>query len=165
MHKTRSFFHYLFVQLHTFLWCLQPWTILPPPKKTNPWRMSPMLVQNTKWNIYTWAQNSQCPYEPSLPHHCVCTAYSLDQCFKSHLLFLTEDDAIFSTQKNNKKSLWSNLINAFKLHARQRRVFILHCSQKSVWTYKSSEKSRRYKGTCAWLAYDISVIRNISYLR
>ena len=39
---------------------------------------------------------------PSLPHHYLCTVYYLDQCYKSHLLFCPEDDAILPSTNSDK---------------------------------------------------------------
>ena len=63
------------------------------------------LNKKSGQNLYpssSWVKNEtvltfsdHCDY-PSLPHHYMCTAYSLDQCYKSSLLFYPEEDVIFS---------------------------------------------------------------------
>ena len=57
----------------------------------------------------------------------------------------------------------SNLIDTFKLCARQRRVFTLQCPQRFVWTYKSSKESRcymwivsGYENTHTWSSHYLS---------
>ena len=78
----------------------------------------PCLLPAGEWSVFKWSNtgNDLTISAPSLRVGCLLPGPVLHESPRRWCHFCLE-------------KLWSSLINAIKLHARQRRVFVLHCLQ------------------------------------